>query len=224
MAGARGTTKLIVGGEGAGDLSNSRRSRSRLGAGSGWHAVLHDAGQCLGRGRARTGASCGITSGKQRAARTSAIAALAMWNDYLFMETPDDYLVSLDAQTGKERWHKVIADLDQGYFSTPAPIVVGNHVSGGNGQRHRFAGFPAIVRSGDGRTAVEALHGSDGEGRSRVWTPGRVWMRRGTAARRRGSRARTIRKRSSIFSAPAIRRRPLQPARAARETTFLPAR
>ena len=26
------------------------------------------------------------------------------------METPDDYLVSLDARTGKERWHKTIAD------------------------------------------------------------------------------------------------------------------
>ena len=31
---------------------------------------------------------------------------LGMWHDYLYMETPDDYLVSLDAKTGKERWHK----------------------------------------------------------------------------------------------------------------------
>ena len=58
---------------------------------------------------------------------------LGMWNSYLFMETPDDYLVSLEAKTGKERWHKVIADVDQGYFSTPAPIVVGNHVLVGMG-------------------------------------------------------------------------------------------
>ena len=56
-----------------------------------------------------------------------------MWNNYLFMETPDDYLVSLDAKTGRERWHKPIADLAQGYFSTPAPIVVGNHVIAGTG-------------------------------------------------------------------------------------------
>jgi alcohol dehydrogenase (cytochrome c) len=66
---------------------------------------------------------------------------LGMWNDYLYMETPDDYLVSLDAKTGKERWHKVIAELDQGYFSTPAPIVIGNHVLVGTGNDIDSPGF-----------------------------------------------------------------------------------
>ena len=64
-----------------------------------------------------------------------------MWNTYLFMETPDDYLVSLDAKTGKERWHKPIADLAQGYFSTPAPVVVGNHVLVGTGDDIDAPGF-----------------------------------------------------------------------------------
>jgi len=66
---------------------------------------------------------------------------VAMWNGYLFMETPDDYLVSLDAKTGKERWHKAIADLSQGYFSTPAPVVVGNHVLVGTGNDIDAPGF-----------------------------------------------------------------------------------
>jgi len=66
---------------------------------------------------------------------------LGMWNNYLFMETPDDYLVSLDAKTGKERWHKVIADVDDGYFSTPAPVVVGNHVLVGTGDDIDAPGF-----------------------------------------------------------------------------------
>jgi alcohol dehydrogenase (cytochrome c) len=66
---------------------------------------------------------------------------LAMWHDNLYMETPDNYLVSLDAKTGKERWHKTIADLDQGYFSTPAPIVVGNHVLVGTGDDIDAPGF-----------------------------------------------------------------------------------
>src|SRR5262249_38133888 len=66
---------------------------------------------------------------------------LAMWNNYLFMETPDNYLVSLDAKTGKERWHKTIADLDQGYFSTPAPVVVGKHVIVGTGNDIDAPGF-----------------------------------------------------------------------------------
>jgi alcohol dehydrogenase (cytochrome c) len=64
-----------------------------------------------------------------------------MWNDFLYMETPDDYLVSLEAKTGKERWHKPIADLDQGYFSTSAPIVVGNHVLVGTGNDIDSPGF-----------------------------------------------------------------------------------
>ena len=66
---------------------------------------------------------------------------LGMWKDYLYMETPDDYLVSLEAKTGKERWHKVIADLDQGYFSTAAPLVIGNHVLVGTGNDIDSPGF-----------------------------------------------------------------------------------
>jgi len=64
-----------------------------------------------------------------------------MWHGYLFMETPDDYLVSLDAKTGEERWHKTIANLDEGYFSTPAPIVIGNHVLVGVGNDIDSPGF-----------------------------------------------------------------------------------
>ncbi len=66
---------------------------------------------------------------------------VGMWHSYLYMETPDDYLVSLDAKTGKERWHKVIADLDAGYFSTPAPVVVGDHVLVGTGDDIDSPGF-----------------------------------------------------------------------------------
>jgi alcohol dehydrogenase (cytochrome c) len=66
---------------------------------------------------------------------------LGIWNNFLFMETPDNYLVSLDAKTGRERWHKEIADLGQMYFSTPAPIVVGNHVIVGTGNDIDSPGF-----------------------------------------------------------------------------------
>src|SRR3954470_18064810 len=57
----------------------------------------------------------------------------AMYGDWLFFETPDDYLVSLDAKTGKERWRKEISDFNQQYFSTTAPVVVGDHVLVGTG-------------------------------------------------------------------------------------------
>ncbi|HSU61795.1 MAG TPA: acido-empty-quinoprotein group A [Bryobacteraceae bacterium] len=58
---------------------------------------------------------------------------VGMYGNWLFFETPDNYLVSLDAKTGKERWHVEIADVKQEYFSTPAPIIVGNHVIVGTG-------------------------------------------------------------------------------------------
>jgi alcohol dehydrogenase (cytochrome c) len=56
-----------------------------------------------------------------------------MWGRYLFFVTPDGYLVSLDASTGRERWHKEIANFNQQYFLTSAPVVVDNHVIVGSG-------------------------------------------------------------------------------------------
>ena len=53
--------------------------------------------------------------------------------DWLFLETADDYLVSLDARTGKERWHKEIANFPEQYFAEAAPIIIGNHVLVGAG-------------------------------------------------------------------------------------------
>ena len=66
---------------------------------------------------------------------------VGMWHNYLYFETPDNYLVSLDAKTGKERWHVEIADFNQQYFSTMAPIVVGNHVLVGTGNDLDAPGF-----------------------------------------------------------------------------------
>jgi alcohol dehydrogenase (cytochrome c) len=58
---------------------------------------------------------------------------VGIYGNWLYFETPDNYLVSLDARTGKERWHVQIADVKQEYFSTVAPIIVGNHVMVGTG-------------------------------------------------------------------------------------------
>ena len=53
---------------------------------------------------------------------------VAMYGHWLYFETPDNYLVSLDARTGKERWRQEMADAKLDYFSTMAPVVVKNHV------------------------------------------------------------------------------------------------
>jgi len=66
---------------------------------------------------------------------------LGMWGHYLYLETPDNYLISLDARTGKERWHVPIASLEEQYFSTAAPVVVGNHVLVGTGNDLDAPGF-----------------------------------------------------------------------------------
>ena len=53
---------------------------------------------------------------------------LGMWKQWLYMTTPDNYLICLDSRTGKERWTKKIAELDQQYFTTTAPIVIDDYV------------------------------------------------------------------------------------------------
>ena len=56
---------------------------------------------------------------------------VGVYGRWLYFETPDCNLVSLNLKDGKERWHKQICDLDQMYFATTAPLVVGNHVIAG---------------------------------------------------------------------------------------------
>jgi len=53
---------------------------------------------------------------------------VGMYGNWLYFLTPDNYFVSLDAATGKERWHHEIANMKREYFSTNAPIVIGKHV------------------------------------------------------------------------------------------------
>ncbi len=78
---------------------------------------------------------------KTRGGTHIANRGLGMWNNFLYMETPDNYLVSLEAKTGRERWHKVIAEFAEQYFSTTAPVVVGNHVIVGTGNDLDMPGF-----------------------------------------------------------------------------------
>lgn len=132
--------KLIVGGEGTGDL--------QLGGGTIKASVLMVDGTLYfsmpdnaWAVDARDGRELWHYYWKTKGGTHIGNRGLAMWNNYLYMETPDNYLVSLEAKTGKERWHKPIADLEQGYFSTPAPVVAGNHVLVGTGNDIDSPGF-----------------------------------------------------------------------------------
>jgi alcohol dehydrogenase (cytochrome c) len=137
--GGRGGATVIVGGEGTGDLASGGSIKaSVLEVDGTLYFTMPDNAWAVD---ARDGRELWHYFWKTKGGTHIGNRGLGMWNNYLFMETPDDYLVSLDAKTGKERWHKPIADLAQGYFSTPAPIVVGNHVIAGTGNDIDAPGF-----------------------------------------------------------------------------------
>jgi len=66
---------------------------------------------------------------------------MGMWKGNLYLEVHDDYLICLDAKTGKEKWKKEISSFDQQYFSSMSPIVIGNHVLVGTGNDMDAPGF-----------------------------------------------------------------------------------
>jgi len=80
----------------------------------------------------------------------------AIYGDWLYFETYDNHLVSLDAKTGKERWNKAIADVKMDYFSSMAPVVVGNHVIVGVGGD--LLDIPCYVEARDPETGEVQWH------------------------------------------------------------------
>lgn len=66
---------------------------------------------------------------------------MAMRGNRLYFEVPDDFLIALDASSGKELWHKPIADFNAEYFSTDAPVLIGNHLLVGTGNDLDEPGF-----------------------------------------------------------------------------------
>ena len=48
--------------------------------------------------------------------------------NWLYFETPDCNLVSLNIKDGSKRWNKPVCDLDELYYASVAPVVIGNHV------------------------------------------------------------------------------------------------
>ncbi len=135
-----GGAPVIIGGEGTGDFGGGDVTikASVLMVDGTLYFTAPDNGWALD---ARDGRELWHYFWKTRGGTHIATRGFGMWNNYLYMETPDNYLVSLEAKTGKERWHKVISDFNQQYFSTMAPIVVGNHVLAGTGNDLDAPGF-----------------------------------------------------------------------------------
>lgn len=67
---------------------------------------------------------------------------VALWGDKVFFATLDAHLVALDAKTGKEVWNQTLADWQDGYYSTLAPLVVdGKVMIGTSGGELGIRGF-----------------------------------------------------------------------------------
>src|SRR5258705_1447150 len=53
---------------------------------------------------------------------------VAVYKDSVYLTTPDDHLVCLDARDGTVRCNVVLADVKQGYWTSAAPLIVRDHV------------------------------------------------------------------------------------------------
>ena len=67
---------------------------------------------------------------------------VAIAGDWLYFETPDCHLVSLNVKDGTERWRQKICDLDLFYYGSVAPVIVKNMVIAGvSGDDLDFPGY-----------------------------------------------------------------------------------
>jgi alcohol dehydrogenase (cytochrome c) len=88
---------------------------------------------------------------KTRGGTSLQTRGLGMWRNYIYFELNDDWVVCLDAKTGKEVWKHEIAPFDQQYFSSNAPMVIKDHVLVGTGND---LDAPAFLKSLDPRTGA----------------------------------------------------------------------
>ncbi len=96
---------------------------------------------------------------------------VGIYGNWLYFETPDCNLVSLDMKNGAERWHKQICDLDQFYTATAAPVVIKNHII--VGVSGDDLDIPGYLESRDPETGDVQWHWSSvpkpGEPGSETW-------------------------------------------------------
>jgi alcohol dehydrogenase (cytochrome c) len=88
---------------------------------------------------------------KTRGGTSLQTRGVGMWRNFIYFELNDDWVVCLDAKTGKEIWRHEIAPFDQQYFSSNAPMVTGDHILVGTGND---LDAPAFLKSLDPRTGA----------------------------------------------------------------------
>lgn len=89
---------------------------------------------------------------KVRPGHGDANRGVGMWHNYIYFEEQDDYVVCLDAKTGKEVWKTELASLAQNYWTSNAPMVLGDHVIVGVSNN---LDTPAFLKSLDPETGEQ---------------------------------------------------------------------
>ncbi|HEY6337707.1 MAG TPA: acido-empty-quinoprotein group A [Candidatus Sulfotelmatobacter sp.] len=101
---------------------------------------------------------------------------VAMYKGYLFFVSPDAYLVSLNAKDGTVRWKVQVADVNKGYWTSMAPLVVGNHVLvGTSGDFDNLTGYIRSVDPESGETQWQ-WNSTPPAGTPDQTTGGMTWM------------------------------------------------
>ena len=82
---------------------------------------------------ARDGAVLWHNYWKSRGGTTTGTRGPGMWHNLIYFSQHDDWVVALDARTGKEVWRHEVAPFDQQYFTSIAPIPIGDDLLVGTG-------------------------------------------------------------------------------------------
>ncbi len=143
---------IIVSGFGTGDANNC--GPARIGGGILFvdNTIYASAPDNVWAIDARDGTVLWHYYWKSRGGTSLQTRGIGMWHNYIFFELHDDWAVCIDAKTGKEVWKKEISNFDQQYFSSNAPMVVGNHIIIGTGND---TDQPAYIKSLDPETGSE---------------------------------------------------------------------
>jgi alcohol dehydrogenase (cytochrome c) len=101
---------------------------------------------------------------------------VGMYKDWLFFLTPDAHLVSLNSKDGSVRWNVAVADQTKGYWTTMAPLIVGNHVLVGvSGDFDNLRGFLRSIDPETGKTQWE-WDSTPPPGAANSTTGGMTWI------------------------------------------------
>ena len=149
--GGAAPARIVVGGLGSGDANNC--GPARLGGGILFvdDVIYASSPDNVYAIDARDGTLLWHYYWKTRGGTSLQTRGLGMWHNYIYFELHDDWVVCLDAKTGKEIWKHEIAPFEQQYFSSNAPMVIGDHVLVGTGNDLDAAAF---LKSLDPRTGA----------------------------------------------------------------------